>query len=140
MDYYQILQINRKASKDEIKKAYKKLSRRYHPDNAGESGREMFEKIQRAYEILGDELKRQAYDDELVKKGQRKKNKGTQSTRQKEKVGDENLQAFYQGNYQESFASFFGFKEKKKGNANGGVSPINTDELFTSFFARNRKV
>ena len=110
MDYYQILQINRKASHQEIKKAYKKLSSKYHPDNAGEAGRDMFEQIQRAYWILGDESKRQAYDDEIAGKEKKKEDKAVKQAVKNSKRSYEDLQAFYKGNYQNIFASFFGVK------------------------------
>ena len=63
-DYYEILGINRKASQDEIKKAYRKLARKYHPDlNPGDkSAEQKFKELNEAYEVLGDEKKRAEYD------------------------------------------------------------------------------
>ena len=63
-DYYTILGVDKKASVDEIKKAYRKLALKYHPDrNQGnKSAEEQFKKISEAYAVLGDAEKRKQYD------------------------------------------------------------------------------
>lgn len=63
-DYYNILGINRDASADEIKKAFRKLARKYHPDiNPGDQAAEnKFKEINEAYEVLSDSDKRKKYD------------------------------------------------------------------------------
>ena len=63
-DYYATLGVSRSAKAEEIRKAYKRLARKYHPDvNPGNKGaEEKFKEISQAYEILGDEKKRQVYD------------------------------------------------------------------------------
>src|ERR687889_2916801 len=63
-DPYQTLGVDRKASDEEIKKAYRKLARQYHPDrNAGDKdAEERFKEVQEAYSILSDADKRKAYD------------------------------------------------------------------------------
>jgi len=63
-DYYTILGVSRDASPEEIKKAYKKLARKYHPDlNPGDKkAEEMFKKIQEAYRVLSDPKLREQYD------------------------------------------------------------------------------
>ena len=63
-DYYSILGVSRNASNEEIKKAYRKLAVKYHPDkNAGNrDAEEKFKQINEAYEVLSDEEKRKKYD------------------------------------------------------------------------------
>lgn len=63
-DYYEVLGLNRSASSEEIKKAYRQLARKYHPDkNAGDkTAEEKFKEVQEAYDTLSDENKRAAYD------------------------------------------------------------------------------
>jgi molecular chaperone DnaJ len=63
-DYYEVLGVNRDATEDDIKKAYRKLALKYHPDkNPGDkSAEEKFKEIGEAYEVLSDAQKRGAYD------------------------------------------------------------------------------
>jgi curved DNA-binding protein len=63
-DYYKILGVGRKASDDEIRKAYRKLAKQYHPDYNpnNKQAEEKFKDINEAYEVLGDSKKRSHYD------------------------------------------------------------------------------
>lgn len=62
-DYYEILGINKNATDAEIKSAYRKLARKYHPDvNKTKEAEGKFKDINEAYEVLGDKAKRQRYD------------------------------------------------------------------------------
>lgn len=60
-DYYKILGISRNASKEEIKRAYRRLAHQYHPDKR-DGDEKKFKEINEAYQILSDDGKRQQYD------------------------------------------------------------------------------
>jgi curved DNA-binding protein CbpA len=66
-DPYKALGLSRKASQEDIRKAHRKLVRKYHPDANPEDPRagERFKKVQQAYEVLSDEKKRREYDEGL---------------------------------------------------------------------------
>ncbi|MGO4880614.1 MAG: molecular chaperone DnaJ [Bryobacteraceae bacterium] len=63
-DYYETLHVSKGAAQDEIKKSYRRLARKYHPDvNPGDkSAEERFKDVQEAYDVLSDAKKRQVYD------------------------------------------------------------------------------
>lgn len=66
-DYYQTLGISKKAEQSDIKKAYRRLARKYHPDVSKEANaEEMFKQVNEAYETLGDTSKKRIYDQETA--------------------------------------------------------------------------
>ena len=73
-NYYELLGVDPKASSEEIKKSYRNLARKYHPDiNKEEGAEQKFKQINEAYETLSDDYKRQDYDT-LLRSGNRQQN------------------------------------------------------------------
>lgn len=70
--YYDALGVNKTATKQEIKKAYQKLAKKWHPDvNKASEAEAKFKEAAEAYEVLGNEEKRKLYDEELLYGAQR---------------------------------------------------------------------
>ena len=62
-DYYEVLGLSKNATEAEIKKAYRSLAKKYHPDLNKEKGSDVhFKEVQEAYEVLSDSQKRANYD------------------------------------------------------------------------------
>src|SRR3989339_1672700 len=60
-DYYKILGVEKTASQEELKKAFRKLAHKYHPDKPG-GDEQKFKEVNEAYQIVGDDKKRAQYD------------------------------------------------------------------------------
>lgn len=134
MNYYEVLYVDKTASSEEIKKAYRRLSRKYHPDNAGEQSRTLFDQVQEAYAVLGDEEKRAVYDKQIAGGGRKQQDSGIRKeAKQKSENNYVDMTAFFSGKYQNSFEQFFGFKPEEKEQIKG-TGPVNTNKLFESFF------
>lgn len=102
-DYYSILGVDKNASEDEIKSAYRRLAKKYHPDlNKTEEAANKFKEINEAYEVLGDPNKRANYD----------------------QFGSAEGNPFGAGGSSGGFGDFFG--------GNGGFSDIFSD-IFSAF-------
>jgi DnaJ-class molecular chaperone len=62
LDYFEVLEVEKTASQDDIKSAYRRLAAKYHPDrNKSEDAVERFQKIQQSYSVISDPKKRRAY-------------------------------------------------------------------------------
>lgn len=102
-DYYEVLGVEKGASKEEIKKAYRKLSKKYHPDINKEAGSdEKFKEIKEAYEVLSDDQKRAQYD----RFGHTDPNQG---------FGGQDFGGF--GGFEDIFSTFFGGGRRRDPNA-----------------------
>jgi len=108
-DYYEVLGVNKGASKEEIKKAFYKLAHKYHPDKK-EGNETKFKEVNEAYQTLSDESKRAKYD---------------QFGSQYENMGHSN------GGYQ---GGGFGGFDFSQGFQNGDFDFGNLNDIFTDFF------
>jgi len=61
-DYYKVLGIDKKASQEDIKKAFRQMAKKYHPDIAGKGGEEKFKEVNEAFQVLNDPKARKQYD------------------------------------------------------------------------------
>ena len=113
-DYYNILGVDKKASKDEIKKAFYKLAQKYHPDKKG-GDEKKFKEANEAYQILSDDSKRSKYD--LYG------------------LGFENMQGNQRG-YQQSGFGGFDFSGFQNGGAEFDFGNLN--DIFSDFFTGGR--
>lgn len=110
-DFYQVLGVEKNANEQEIKKAYRKLAMKYHPDRNPDDpqAEEKFKEASLAYEVLGDEKKRSAYD----------------------RMGHA---AFEQGMGNGGFGGGFGDIFNDLFGGRGGGASFNADDIFSSFF------
>ncbi len=142
--YYSILGIDRNASQEEIKKAYRKLAKKYHPDvNPGnKEAEEKFKEVNEAYNTLSDEALKKRYDDGQdgktdqgpVKQGNN--NKGTV------KKPQGNTGKIDLNDLEKSFERFFGFNPKKNDiniKKENKANPMDTTDLFERYFKPKKK-
>ncbi len=136
-DYYKILEVSRQADDTEIKKAFRRLAKKYHPDtnNGNEQAAQKFQEINEAYSVLGDADKRKAYDEGGSKEdsvtGQ------TQSQRTKAAAGNP-FTGFTAQNFKMDFGDMM-FDELNKEKAkqakqNAQMDFSDVSSQFASFF------
>ncbi|TQR41794.1 J domain-containing protein [Paenibacillus popilliae] len=150
-NYYELLGVQRHASPEELKKAYRRLAKQYHPDvNGGSSEAEQrFKQIHEAYAVLQDEAARKAYDDKLggMERDSGRNHQSTHSRGRNAASGEAagGRANFDPQNVEADFARFFGFDPKTKkpmGKQSSGKdegNPIDTSELFQRYFGMNKK-
>ncbi|MFF2484394.1 J domain-containing protein [Paenibacillus sp. NPDC058071] len=145
--YYDILDISRQATPDQVKQAYRKLAKRYHPDVNGGSreAEKQFKEVQEAYETLSDPGKRSAYDERLAAGGQRASEGGPQKTGRADHAaagaGKKAGVDFDMNQMSQQFEQFFGFQPKNKADESGKPqskksNPLDTTDLFNRFFGK----
>jgi curved DNA-binding protein len=125
-DYYQVLGVDKKASQDEIKKAFRKLAVKYHPDkNPGDKEAEnKFKQINEANEVLSDPEKRKKYD-ELGENWNKYQYAGAQAGGHP--YGGGNKGYYYEGNFDDLF------------NGQGGEGGSGFSDFFEAFFGNRRQ-
>ena len=130
-DYYGILGVSPMADAREIKAAYRKLAKQYHPDVIGDDPgkRQTMYEIQEAYAVIGDVEKRREHDRKCNQK-QAEKTQGKQENRKERHFSRE-----------EEFQRFFGFQPGKgmdtykgKGQGKTDAGSVKPEEMFASFF------
>lgn len=151
-DYYAVLGVSEQASAQEIKKAYRKLAKIYHPDvvkDNEEKTKKMYA-IQEAYECLGDEENRKKYDEARCRKkeGFGFESRTGKNTANRNRQGANNVDnSDFVPNMSE-FERFFGFQpgkgmetyQSKQAGAKKAEGPIRPEEMFAAFFGiRNPK-
>lgn len=114
VDYYKILELNKTASSEDIKKAYRKLARKYHPDlnPNDETAKKKFQQINEANEVLSDPEKRKKFDQygENWKNSEAYEKASQQQHSQGSKTGYQN---FSQDDFSDYFESMFGGTGKR---------------------------
>ncbi|TYQ16969.1 UNVERIFIED_CONTAM: DnaJ-class molecular chaperone with C-terminal Zn finger domain [Acetivibrio alkalicellulosi] len=134
VDYYKILGVSRDASPEEIKKAYRKLARKYHPDvNKGnKDAEEKFKQINEAYKAV---VEGKEVGQDNTKTNQTNKNSTTKP------VNDSNFD-FH--NVEKTFERFFGFNPKTnevniKKEKENKKNPLDASDIFDKYFGTRKK-
>ncbi|MBR1681032.1 DnaJ domain-containing protein [bacterium] len=147
-NYYEILEVDSAATVEELKTAYRRLARKYHPDIAGEEGVEKFKEITEAYETLSDETKRKRYDilrgifnynkstaDKTTQKEAQKAYRQAQNQEEIIKEANKNNGQEAQKNSTQDFSNILnefldGFKSQPK-QKKDSHKPVNGDNITT---------
>ncbi len=130
-DYYKVLDVNKTSSQDEIKKAYRKLAVKYHPDkNPGNpTAEERFKDLNEAYDVLSDPSKRQKYDN-LGSDWQQYSARGSSYHYRRRRRNESS-------HFSDFFESFFGYEEPSfrrrptKGQDYSAQATITLEEAFS---------
>lgn len=140
-DYYKILEVPEDAADDVIKKSFRKLAKKYHPDTNGgnQQAAERFQEINEAYSVLGDEEKRKSYDESRKYGAGSASHTSSTSGAQGEKkaAGANPFAGFTAQNFKMDFGDMMFDelnKEKQKKTAAGQVNFADVSEQFASFF------
>src|SRR5205814_7273399 len=117
IDYYKVLGLDKNATQDDIKKAYRKLARKHHPDlnPNNKEAHKLFQQINEANEVLSDPEKRKKYD-QYGKDWQHAEHfeKAKESRRQERYSSEQFSEGFDDDQFSDFFASMFGSGSGKK--------------------------
>ncbi|MFB7158897.1 J domain-containing protein [Lysinibacillus sp. NPDC056232] len=139
--HYATLGVSRDATQEQIKLAYRKLSKKHHPDVSGGSkeSEKIFLAVTEAYKVLKDQTSREAYDARLDGAGQGWSAGNTNEKQSARQQSTEKKPDFNMDNLEKNFEHFFGFNPKTKEmsstlNKNAKKNPLDTTDLFERFF------
>lgn len=136
MEYYKILGIPQQADENQIKQAYRKLAKKYHPDlNPDNPDAEAkFKDVVEAYETLGDPEKRRKYDETFTHSS------GAMGAKTRVQNNTHNAPGVDFGSFTKNMEQYFGFSfqqeqpVKQKQNSNGNKkNPLDVTEMFEAF-------
>ena len=147
-NYYEVLGVSRDATKDEIKKAFRVMAKKYHPDKNKDDNDAIkkFQDASEAYEVIGNEESRAEYDKKLDGFNSRKSQAGpgfkgkSEGDKSKTETTSKSSKSPYE-NLQDCFEGFFGFKPNsskvdKDKMGKKSKNPIDTSSMFESFFSK----
>lgn len=144
-NYYKILEVAENATEQEIKKAYRRLAKKYHPDlnPDDQEAEQKFREIAEAYETLSDENKRKNYDFQSQKQEDfaEKKTPKNGSSAATSSSGPSQADIFnHVAGGNSNFWDIQGqYEQKKKREEAKKEGPLNTDAMFNSFFGKATK-
>ncbi|MFJ7914687.1 MULTISPECIES: J domain-containing protein [unclassified Lysinibacillus] len=139
--HYETLGVSRDATPEQIKLAYRKLSKKHHPDVSGgnKESEKIFLAVTEAYKVLKDQASREAYDARLDGASQSWDKGQTSEKQSSRQQSTEKKPDFNMNNIEKNFEHFFGFNPKTKEtgatlNKNAKKNPLDTTDLFERFF------
>jgi len=139
-DYYKVLGVPQTATPDEIKKAYRKLAKEYHPDNnpGDETAAIRFREVAEANEVLSNDAKRAEYDNRHTgRASSRSRGRTKQSGRRTRRPSDMSGGEFFGFGGKVAFEDFFGFDPEKTDSTmelDENVKPMKTADAFKAIF------
>ena len=141
MNLYKVLEVSESATYEEIRKSYRKLARKYHPDSnpGNKEAEEKFKQISEAYEVLGDEDKRKKYDTERMQKA---KGPATQNVNKGQpKFSREDIfSSFFFGQKPFSDDKETASKETQKTYCGYNMDKQSINNQFANFFGFGKKM
>lgn len=144
-NYYKILEISENATEKDIKAAYRKLAKKYHPDlnPNNKEAEQKFREVAEAYGALSDENKRKKYDAEQRQNqgpGEAKKSTSKKASTHGNGPSQADIFNSVSGGASDDFWDIKSqYEQKQKREAKAKEGPLNTDAMFNSFFGKATK-